>query len=126
MSWLGATVYLDRAAIVRTLAEVSRLAPGAELVLDHLLPARLRDPAGRAHADLVGPLAAGAGEPWLTFLGPGAMSALLRRGGFRTLEHATQFDAVDPALWQDRVDPLRPVTLAAFIRARALPRAADQ
>jgi methyltransferase (TIGR00027 family) len=81
VSWLGVTMYLTRTAISQTLAEISSFAPGTELVTDYMLPATMRDEVGRTYADLVMPVAAERGEPWLTFLSPHQMSALLAEHG---------------------------------------------
>jgi methyltransferase (TIGR00027 family) len=55
VSWLGVTMYLTAEAIGATLASLSRLAPGSELVTDYMLTADLRDADGVAYADLVMP-----------------------------------------------------------------------
>jgi methyltransferase (TIGR00027 family) len=116
VGWLGVTMYLTREAIGRTLAELGRCAPGTEVVLDYLLPAELRDPAGRTYADLVAPVAAQRGEPWLSFFAPDAMAALLAGHGLTTVAQVPQRDCVGAALWQ-RTDALRPSTLAVLAHA---------
>jgi methyltransferase (TIGR00027 family) len=118
VSWLGVTMYLTRAAIAQTFATIARaLAPGTEIIVDHLLPERLRDPAGRAYADAVMPESARRGEPWLTCLGPRDMATLLAGQGLEVVEQVRQRDAVEAALW-NRSDPLRPYELFALARAR--------
>ena len=117
VSWLGVTMYLTRAAIGETLCVLGGLAPGTEVVLDHMLPEQLRDPAGQSYVEQVAPVAAGRGEPWLTFLGPDQMSALLAEHGLEPVAQVTQRDALDPALWQ-RTDVLRPARLSQLARAR--------
>jgi len=120
VSWLGVTVYLTRAAISHTLAAIGALAPGTELIADYMLPAVMRDTAGNIYADLVMPVAAERGEPWLTCLTPDDMSALLTEHGFEPAEHLRQRDAVDAALW-DRSDSLRPMDLSLIARATVSP-----
>lgn len=117
VSWLGVTMYLSRDAISRVLAAVSALAPGTELIADYMLPAGMRDAAGNSYVELVGPVAAQRGEPWLTFLTPGEASALLAGHGIEPAEHVRQRDAVGAALWQ-RSDSLRPAELSVLTRAR--------
>jgi methyltransferase (TIGR00027 family) len=116
VSWLGVTMYLTQAAIGRTLAEIGGFAPGTQLVTDYMLPAGLRDDTGDAYAGLVAPAAAERGEPWLTFLAPDDMSALLAEHGFGAAEHVQQRDAIPAALW-DRADSLRPADLSVLARA---------
>jgi O-methyltransferase involved in polyketide biosynthesis len=110
VSWLGVTMYLTRAAIGRTLAAVARLAPGTELIAEYMVPEDLRDEAGQAYAELVAPVAAERGEPWLTLMRPGDMSALLDKNGFGPVTHIPQREAVEDRLW-DRTDSLGPASL---------------
>jgi methyltransferase (TIGR00027 family) len=117
VGWLGVTMYLTVEAIGRTLAGIGGFAPGTEVVVDYLLPAHLRDAAGRAYADAVMPVAAQRGEPWLAFLEPGEMAALLRRHGFAPIADVGQVEAVAPALWR-RSDAVRPAELARLAHAR--------
>ena len=74
-------MYLTQAAISQTLAEIGGFAPGTQLITDYMLPPGLRDEAGADYAGLVAPAAAERGEPWLTFLAPGDMTALLEGTG---------------------------------------------
>jgi O-methyltransferase involved in polyketide biosynthesis len=122
VSWLGVTMYLTQAAISQTLAEIGTFAPGTQLITDYMLPAALRDETGNTYADLVAPTAAEHGEPWLTFLAPGDMSALLETHGFGGVEHVRQRDSVPAALW-DRTDSLRPAGLSMLARATLRPAA---
>jgi methyltransferase (TIGR00027 family) len=122
VSWLGVTMYLTGAAISQTLAEISGFAPSTQLITDYILPAALRDDTGNAYAGLVAPAAAERGEPWLTFLAPDDMSALLQRHGFGAVEHVRQRDSIPAALW-DRDDSLRPAGLSVLARA-TIPRPA--
>ncbi|MEV6824559.1 SAM-dependent methyltransferase [Amycolatopsis sp. NPDC051102] len=117
VSWLGVTMYLTRPAIAATLTDLGGLAPGSEIVADHLLPAELRDAAGNAYAAAVGPVAAEQGEPWHTFLSPTAMSELLRAAGFEVVEQAGQRQSVPPRLWR-RTDALQPAALTTLTHAR--------
>jgi methyltransferase (TIGR00027 family) len=116
VSWLGVTMYLAQDAIGHTLATIGNLAPGTELIADYMLPAGLRDAAGDNYVDLVGPVAAELGEPWVTFLSPDDMSALLNKHNFGPVRHIRQHDAVDPALW-NRSDALRPIDLTVLAHA---------
>ena len=116
VSWLGVTMYLTGAAISQTLGEISGFAPDTQLIADYMLPAALRDDTGNAYVSLVAPAAAERGEPWLTFLAPDDMSALLGRHGFGPVEHVRQRDSIPAALW-DRTDSLHPADLSVLARA---------
>ncbi len=120
VSWLGVTMYLTRPALGQALAEMGRFAAGTELVTDYMLPAGLRDAAGDAYVELVSAVAAQRGEPWLTFLAPDDMTALLEGRGFGAVRHVRQRDSVAPALWR-RSDPLRPLGLSMLARATVRP-----
>ncbi|MGW5261363.1 class I SAM-dependent methyltransferase [Microbispora sp. NPDC004025] len=117
VSWLGVTAYLTRAAVARTLAGLGRLAPGSEIVVDHLLPEALRGPRARAYAETLMPLVAEHGEPWLTFLSPAEAADLLEEHGFEVIEQVPERDAVDPAFWA-RSDALASGEISVLTRAR--------
>ncbi|MFB7372018.1 class I SAM-dependent methyltransferase [Streptomyces sp. NPDC056222] len=117
VSWLGVTMYLTREAIGQTLAAVSGLAPGTELVVEHLLPAELRDEAGQSYAELVMAAAAEQGEPWRTFLSCEQMDGLLFEHRLQPVERVRQRETIDPAGWE-RTDSLRPFDLSVLARAR--------
>ena len=99
---------------------MGRFAAGTELVTDYMLPAGLRDAAGDTFVELVSAVAAQRGEPWLTFLAPGDMTALLEGAGLGAVRHVRQRDSVTPELWQ-RSDALRPQELSMLTRATAGP-----
>ena len=117
VSWLGVTMYLDARAIATTLAELGRLAPGTEIIVEYVVPEEFRDADGQTYVDLVAPFAAERGEPWLGFFSPDEMSALLTGHGFGSVEHIQQRDMIAPALW-DREDGLRPSALGRISTAR--------
>ena len=110
VSWLGVTMYLDESAIEATVAVLGGFAPGSEVVVDYMLPAGMRDAAGKMYADLVGQAAAEWGEAWRSAFAPGAMAALLARHGFGAARDVGQRDMIPAAAW-DRSDALRPAEL---------------
>jgi methyltransferase (TIGR00027 family) len=116
VSWLGVTMYLDVSAISATLAALWACAPGTELIVDHMLPASLRDQTADDYVSQVSQAAADGGEPWRSFLSPEQVDAMLGEHGFAVLEHVRQRDAVPGRLW-DRSDPLRPTDLSMITRA---------
>ena len=116
VSWLGVTMYLDESAIEATVAVLGGFAPGTEVVVDYMLPAGMRDAAGRMYADLVGQAAAEWGEPWRSVFAPRAMAALLARHGFGPARDVGQRDMIPAAAW-DRSDALRPAELSRIAHA---------
>lgn len=121
VSWLGVIVYLPAAAITDTAAAIGALAPGTELIADYLLPAHLRDEAARDFAGQVGANAGAKGEPWLSFLAPEDLTAVLRSGGFGDIRHVPQRAAIPGQLW-NRTDALRPMSLSCLVHATVAPR----
>jgi len=117
VSWLGVTMYLTAGAIAATLAVIGRCAPGTELIAEYAVPDDLQDARGREYARLVAPALAERGEPWLTFLRPARMSALLNEHGFADVTHVGQRDMVDARLWA-RSDALQPARLFQLADAR--------
>jgi O-methyltransferase involved in polyketide biosynthesis len=73
-----------------------------------------------SYAEQVMPVAAERGEPWLTFVTPGQMSAWLESHGFGMVEHVRQRDSISAALW-DRSDSLVPIELSVLARATIVP-----
>lgn len=116
VSWLGVTLYLPREVINEILAMIGGFAPGTWIVVDHMLPAGLRDNAGQTYVDAVMPVSADMGEPWLTFLAPDDAATLLHRHGIDVIGHIRQRDTIDAELW-NRSDPLRPVDLSMLTYA---------
>jgi methyltransferase (TIGR00027 family) len=116
VSWLGVTLYLTESAITRTFSEAGGLAPGTQLVADYMLPAALRDEAGDSYVEQVAPVAAQHGEPWLTFLAPQDVSALLEGHSFGQGTHVAQADIGDSGTWH-RTDSLRPIKLSMIAHA---------
>ncbi len=116
VSWLGVTMYLTASAISQTLQEISTFAPGTELITDYMLPPGLRDQDGQSYADLVGPVAAQRGEPWLSCLAPDEMSTLLKTHGFGRTKQVSQRHSISAELWY-RADTLHPIRLSMLAHA---------
>jgi methyltransferase (TIGR00027 family) len=111
VSWLGVTMYLTADELDATLAAL----PPCDLVADHMLPDGVRDAAGDAYVAGVGPQTAKMGEPWLSFLSPDDMAALLDKHGFDVVRQLRQRDL--PQML-DRDDSLRPAALSVITHAR--------
>ncbi|WP_239311674.1 MULTISPECIES: SAM-dependent methyltransferase [unclassified Frankia] len=120
VSCLGVAMYLPIEVVDQTMALVGGLATGTEIVVEHMLPANLRDAAGQGYVDAVAPASASHGEPWLTFLSPDAMARILETHGFDVVEQVGQRQAVDTGLWQ-RNDSLHPYGLSNLTRAIVRP-----
>lgn len=117
VSWLGGTMYVTRPVIDQTLKAIAGLAPGTELVVDHLLPESLRGPRARAYTEAVGAVAAEGGEPWLTFAGPADLAAVLEEHGMAVGEQLGEHEVGGAELWQ-RQDALVSSELSVLTHAR--------
>lgn len=114
---LGVTMYLAADDVHGLVLGVAALAPGSELVLDHVLPAAHRDEVGQVYAQGVAAVAAQSGEPWRFEAAPGEMAALLEGAGLAAVAAVDLADAVGPLL-AGRTDALRPVRIAGIAHAR--------
>jgi methyltransferase (TIGR00027 family) len=117
VSWLGTTMYLTDDEVRRTLGELSGLAPGSELVLDHVLAADARDDAGSGYAAAVSAAAGDGGEPWRSSPAPATVRTWLVRAGFGDIAMLPDHEAVGQDAWH-RSDALRPIGLIGLVRAR--------
>lgn len=118
VSWLGVTMYLERAAIERTLNAVGSMAAGSELVFDHVLPPAQRDQAGAEYASFAESVGAANGEPWVTSLTVDEVATMLARAGLEPIAQPLLVDWVDRSMWT-RDDAIRPSRLWAMAHARA-------
>ncbi|HEU5027941.1 MAG TPA: SAM-dependent methyltransferase [Spirillospora sp.] len=116
VSWLGVSYFLTGDAVAGTLAEIGRLAPGTELVMDYALPPGLRDAEGDAYAEIAARVTRDAGEPSRSRFAPGEVNALLAEHGLDVVENLTLERAVPPEAWR-RTDALRPFDYFRLLRA---------
>lgn len=113
VSWLGVTIYLQRDAVLRTLAWAASLTAGSEIVFTYSAP-RDRPPATWS---ALAARAAVHGEPWITFFEPDELAAELRRLGFEDLEDLGPEDAV-ARYCRGRADGFRPGGSGRLMSAR--------
>jgi methyltransferase (TIGR00027 family) len=117
VSWLGVTVYLARDAVLRTLAWVTSLGAGSEIVFSFVTtPAPERAAAAPALSSLAA-RAAAQGEPWVTFFDPADLVRELEQLGFAEIEDFGAPQAV-ARYYGGRRDGLRPGGLGHLMRAR--------
>ena len=117
ISWLGVSMYLTSEAIEAVAGVIgSGFEPGTELIMDYMLPAGLRDATADSYVEQVAPFAAGRGEPWLTFLAPAEVAAMLAKHGFSGVRDVGQEDIGGPELWH-RTDALTRIELSRLVHA---------
>jgi methyltransferase (TIGR00027 family) len=117
ISWLGVTMYLSREAVMRTLAWVSSLAPGSEIVFEYMPAPHLLPAASRAAVSALAERAAAAGEPWLAYFDPAGLERALARLGFAPVEDFGPEQAFE-RYCRGRVDGLRSGRAAHLLKAR--------
>jgi methyltransferase (TIGR00027 family) len=86
-SWIGVTMYLTLAAIESTLDTVAACPPDSRIVLTYNLPPSALEDQGRAIGDRMARLVGEVGEPWISLFTAAEADALLRRCGFREVDH---------------------------------------
>jgi methyltransferase (TIGR00027 family) len=118
-SWLGVTMYLDRAGVLDTLAAIAAGAPdGTAVAFDYVVPpAAVADAAIRARYEGLAERLAAIGEPWRSFFDPHELDQALRRAGFA---HVEDWDvaALNARYFAGRADGLAVGPTAHLIAAR--------
>ncbi|MFO0882622.1 MAG: class I SAM-dependent methyltransferase [Pirellulales bacterium] len=103
----GVSMYLTREAIIATLRQVAKLAPGSVLVMSFLLPIDQVDPSIRPGMERAVEGARASGTPFLSFFMPTDLLALARDAGFTQVEHVSADDLAQ-SYFANRPDGLRP------------------
>ncbi len=121
VSWLGVTLYLERSAVVGTLAAAARLAPGSEIVFEYVLPAAAIPPMQRAGMAALAARAANAGEPWRTHFAAGEIAGEMASLGFEIVEHLGRDDTL-ARYFAGRDDGFAPGGASRLLHARVTVR----
>ena len=95
---LGLVMYLCEADLWDLLARLAGLAPGSRLVFDSIVPAPLRDAAGRAYAEAI-IASVGGGEPWNATPHHDELADWLAGAGWRQARSTAEADWVPEAFW---------------------------
>ncbi|HXY98225.1 MAG TPA: class I SAM-dependent methyltransferase [Steroidobacteraceae bacterium] len=117
-SWLGVTMYLERATVLGTLAFVARLPEGSGVVFDYAVPPATLGPVRRMLQRALMRRVAVAGEPWKSFFDPRELADELRALGFRQLEDLGP-EALNARYFGERADALRVGGLGRVMSARS-------
>jgi methyltransferase (TIGR00027 family) len=114
----GVSMYLTKEAVVATLRQIAKLAPGSILAMTFLLPLELiDDPAERAQHEMVYERAKAAGTPFVSFFRPEEILALAKEAGFRKAEHVSTAGELTQRYLAGRSDGLRAASGEAFLVA---------
>jgi len=105
-SWLGVSMYLERATAMSTLAFVAGRPPGSGITFDYLVPPSSMPLLKRLGYYLLAHRLKAAGEPWRTTFEPGELARELRALGFTRLEDLDG-EALNQRYFGGRADRLR-------------------
>jgi methyltransferase (TIGR00027 family) len=103
----GVSMYLTKEAIMATLAQVAKLAPGSTFVMSFMLPIEMADPDMRIGIEMAAKGARASGTPFISFFAPDAMLEMGRVAGFRNVQHVSAADLAE-RYFSGRSDGLRP------------------
>lgn len=116
-SWLGVIPYVERDAVLRTLAFVGSSPPGSGIVFDYgtppsALPWPQRFVVGRMSARV-----AKVGEPWITFFDPDDLRREMSARGFTAIEDLGS-EALNARYFSGRSDGLKLRGIGRLMKAR--------
>ena len=117
-SWLGTTMYLDRAPVLDTLTSIASGAPpGTAVIFDYIRPPASVEAPVRARYEALAERLAAIGEPWRSFFDPQELDQALRRSGFAEVK---DWDgaALNARYFAGRADGLEVAATAHLIEAR--------
>lgn len=116
LSWFGVVVYLSTQSTSATLDQLSRLAPGSEVLLTFTEPPETMDRISREIWLETRSIVEHASEPYVSFYTEAQMEALLRKAGFReTVRYPTE--QLNQRYLEGRDDGLRLRSLERLIGA---------
>ncbi len=118
-AWLGVTMYLEKSAVLSTLADISSASGnGGGVVLDYVVDPTPLPSAHRAVFDRLAERVANAGEPWMSFFAPDEMKRALTTAGFSTAEDIDG-DELNRRYFSARTDGLRVASLSHLAVGKA-------
>ena len=117
LAWLGVVMYLERPAVMQTLADIASLPAGTSVVFDYAVPPEsLPFLSRQIYRRLLGRLDM-AGEPWRSFFEPVTLRADLDRLGFTDIDDLGG-DEINDRYLADRDDGLQSGSVGRIVIAR--------
>jgi methyltransferase (TIGR00027 family) len=119
-SWLGVTMYLERAAVLATLQHIASASPpGSEVVFDFILKPSALDLLKRSTLGALAIFFARLGEPWKAYFEPRALGAEMRRMGYAEVRYISR-EQMNEHCFKGRADRLkiRSLRLGGMMLAR--------
>jgi methyltransferase (TIGR00027 family) len=115
-AWLGVTMYLEPATVMRVLQGIGRCARRTQVVFDYAISPTLLGPIERLVFDEFAKRVAAAGEPWVSWFEPNQLRQALHDAGFTRIDDLGP-DDLNHRYFGDRVDGMRVGSLAHIIEA---------
>jgi methyltransferase (TIGR00027 family) len=106
VSWMGVTMYLTAAAVLRTLGTLAGFAAGSCLCFDYRVPVTMLNPIERVMLGALEQQIAAVGEPWLSTFDPVQLQSQLLELGFSSAQSAAP-DDLNERYFARRKDGLR-------------------
>jgi O-methyltransferase involved in polyketide biosynthesis len=99
-------MYLTQEAIMATLRQVAKLAPGSILAMTYILPLELMDPEERVGFEMAEKGARASGTPFISFFTPAQIKAMALEAGFKEVRCVSGADLTQ-RYFSSRTDGLR-------------------
>ena len=107
ISSTGVSMYLTREAIMATLRQVAKLAPGSTLAMTYLLPMELMEPEEQVGFEFAKKGARASGTPFISFFAPAEIIAMAREAGFKEAKKSFPGADLTQRYFAGRTDGLR-------------------
>jgi len=105
-SWLGVVPYLAEQTVLNTLQWIAACSPQNGVAFDYAVPRSSLDFFNRMAFDALASRVAAAGEPFVSFFEPKALSQELQQSGFRSIEDLSS-DEINARYFSGRSDGLQ-------------------
>lgn len=112
----GVSLYLTKDAIMATLRQIVKLAPGSTLAMTFYLPLPLLDEQDRPMQEIAERGAKEAGTPFVSFFATGEIENMAREAGFKKIKTVSTKD-MEQDYFANRSDDLLPATGEVFLVA---------
>jgi methyltransferase (TIGR00027 family) len=116
-SWLGVTQYLTAELVMASLGFVATFPAGSGIVFDYTISPSLMTPLQKTALDAIAGRTAAAGEPWLGFFEPEALTADLGAMGFGDVRDVGP-DEINARYFANRTDGLKVGSISHVMCAR--------
>jgi methyltransferase (TIGR00027 family) len=110
----GVSMYLTKDAILATLRQIAKLAPGSKLAMTFMLPLELIEAEDRSMQEMSEKGARASGTPFISFFSPEEMSTLAIEAGFKKVQSVLAKNLAE-RYFSGRSDNLCPASGEAFL-----------